>query len=67
MKLVNSKVYSTHTLIDEGECMLCGKRLTFMQIHDSPLKSTCCNFDYILLETDNPVESKVQVCAFVGG
>jgi hypothetical protein len=65
MKLVNSKIYKTQYAKSIGECMLCGNRLNFIT-EDEILKATCCNFDYILLETNNPVESKVQVCAFVG-
>ena len=72
MRLINSKIYTTKEVLDNGECMLCGEPLEFKEIEEvqymtnSETKATCCNFDYMLINTDNKDESKVQVCAFVG-
>jgi len=72
MRLINSKIYTTKEVMKNGECMMCGATLDFKEIEEvqymtsNNLKATCCNFDYILLNTDNPDEIKVQVCAFVG-
>lgn len=65
MRLINSKIYNTKIATEDGECMMCGSKLEFSVTNDT-IKATCCNFDYILMTTNKPTESKVQVCAFVG-
>lgn len=66
MKLVNSKVYDGYEVIYKGECMMCGKRITFTQ-KEEEFSGVCCNFEYKLEPTKDPTQLKVQVSAFSAG
>jgi len=67
MKLVNSRVYITDDVINEGTCMLCNSKLVFhMGSSSTDVFALCCGFDYSLSKTDNNHESKVTVTPRIG-